>query len=239
MSTTPEHRDDTPITQTTGETTTDTTAETVETTGAPEVIRHGERLETSTELEESGRVKVAKHVETHPVEQIVPRSIEHVDTSERQPAVEGDDGEIRTLDYGLVSIPVFEEVLVVTKNLVVRERVIVREQTVVDEYVLHTALRREHVEIDVDDGVDLDDRRIISALQTGEPGRRPAQRHGRAVARNRDMLGRSPVDGMVRRRSLWWLICGSNEGDEVVLVEFDQTRWREPVGSSMRVPRVQ
>ena len=124
-----------------------------------EVTLHEERLTTRTEYEESGRVRVAKHIETFPVEQVVPRSIEHVDTSQREPAVEGDDGQVRTLDDGSVSIPVFEEVLVVTKKLVVRERVIVRKQTVIDEYVLQTELQREHVEVKADDGIELDDRR--------------------------------------------------------------------------------
>lgn len=120
------------------------------------VTRHEERLVTGTELHETGRVRVQKHVETYPVDEVIERSTEHVDTSERQPALEGDSGEVLTLDDGSVSIPVFEEVLVVTKKLVVRERVIVRKHTVIDEHVLQTELRREHVTVDADDGVVVD-----------------------------------------------------------------------------------
>jgi uncharacterized protein (TIGR02271 family) len=99
---------------------------------------------------------VRKHVETYGVDEVVDRSVEHADTSERQAALEGDSGEVITLDDGSVSIPVFEEVLVVTKKLVVRERVIVRKHTVVDEHVLQTELRREHVTVDADDGIEID-----------------------------------------------------------------------------------
>lgn len=121
------------------------------------VIRHEEHAEVGTELRESGRVKVRKHVETYPVEEVVPRSVEHADTSERLPAVEGDSGEVETLDDGSVSIPIFEEVLVVTKRLVVRERVIVRKRTVIDEHRLQTELRREHVTVETEGDVDLDE----------------------------------------------------------------------------------
>jgi uncharacterized protein (TIGR02271 family) len=125
--------------------------------GAAEAVRHEERLDVGTEVEESGRVHVRKHVETHPVEYSVPRDVEHVDTNERIPAEEGDSGEVELLDDGSVSIPVFEEVLVVTKRLVVRERVIVRKRTVVDEYRLQTELRREEVTVEADEGVTLND----------------------------------------------------------------------------------
>jgi uncharacterized protein (TIGR02271 family) len=124
-----------------------------------ETVLHEEHLATGTETVESGRVHVRKHVESHPVEYSVPRDIEQVDTSERIAVDEGDSGEVEVLDDGSVSIPVFEEVLVVTKRLVVRERVIVRKHTVVDEYQLQTELRREHVSVDADDSIDVVDQR--------------------------------------------------------------------------------
>ena len=120
---------------------------------AAAVTRHEEHAQVGTELTEAGSVRVRKHVETYPVTEVVPRNIEHADTSERIAAEEGDSGEVMTLEDGSLSIPVFEEVLVVTKRLVVRERVIVRKRTVIDEYTLQTDLRREHVTVegDVDD----------------------------------------------------------------------------------------
>ena len=131
-----------------------------------ETVRHEERLTTGTETVETGSVHVRKHVETHPVEYSVPRDVEHVDTSERVTVAEGDSGEVEVLDDGSVSIPVFEEVLVVTKRLVVRERVIVRKHTVVDEHKLQTELRREHVTIDADDSVDVTDTRPTTTSGT-------------------------------------------------------------------------
>lgn len=122
-----------------------------------EVVRHEERADVHTEAQEAGRVRVRKHVSAYDVEQVVPRNVEHVEEgSERVPAEEGDSGEIETLPDGSVSIPVFEEVLVVTKKLVVRERVVIRKSTVVDEYTLRTELRREHVEIDAEGDVEGD-----------------------------------------------------------------------------------
>ena len=121
------------------------------------VVRHEERAVYGTEEQEVGRVRVRKHVDTYPVEEVVPRSVEHADTSERVAAVEGDSGEVETLSDGSISIPVFEEVLEVTKRLVVRERVIVRKRTVIDEHVLQTELRRERVEVDTEGDVELPD----------------------------------------------------------------------------------
>lgn len=138
--------------------------------GGAETVRHEERLDVGTETEDTGSVRVRKHVESHPVEYSVPRDVEHVDTNERVAVEEGDSGEVEVLDDGSVSIPVFEEVLVVTKRLVVRERVIVRKHTVVDEYKLQTDLRREHVTVDADDSVELSDDGSVSDDDSGSDG---------------------------------------------------------------------
>jgi uncharacterized protein (TIGR02271 family) len=124
-------------------------------TDAAAVTRHEDRAEVGTELHESGRVRVRKHVDSYPIEEVVSRRIEHADDSERVPAPEGDSGEVETLEDGSVSIPIFEEVLVVTKRLVVRERVIVRKRTTIDEHRLQTELRREHVSVDTEGDVNL------------------------------------------------------------------------------------
>ena len=54
-----------------------------------------------------------------------------------------------------MSIPVFEEELVVTKRLVVRERVIVRKEKRVEQETVTAELRRERVEIEADPGIEL------------------------------------------------------------------------------------
>jgi stress response protein YsnF len=124
----------------------------------PEVTRHEERAEVGTERHAAGRIRVRSEVETVPARETVSRHVERVGDPERVPAAEGDSGQVETLEDGSVSIPVFEEVLVVTKKLVVRERIIVRKQTVVEEETVETELRREHVVVEADEGVEVEDR---------------------------------------------------------------------------------
>ena len=115
--------------------------------GEPALVRHDEELRVGSEAERAGVVRARKHVEAEHVERIVPRAIEHADL-ERAPADEGDSGEIETLPDGSLSIPLFEEELVVSKRLVVRERVIIRKRTVTEQHRIEAELRKERVEID-------------------------------------------------------------------------------------------
>lgn len=62
-------------------------------------------------------------------------------------------GEVEMLPDGSLSIPVFEEQLVVQKRLVVRERIVIRKHTVTQEQVVQADLRRERVELEADAGV--------------------------------------------------------------------------------------
>lgn len=150
---------------------TDDTDRNLDATQEVATTRREERAVAGTELHESGGVRVRKHVDTYPVTETVTRSVEHADAPERVAAVEGDSGEVETLEDGSLSIPLFEEVLVVTKKLVVRERVIVRKRTVVDEHTLETELRREHVTVEADDDTLLEDRRPGSGgVSGGAPG---------------------------------------------------------------------
>ena len=123
-----------------------------------------ERLRTQTEVVESGRVQAKKHVTTERVEHTVPRGVEHADV-EQGAVLEGDSGEVITLEDGSLSIPVFEEQIVVTKRLVVRERVVVRKHTVYEEHVVSADLRREELEVEVEGDVVVDD--------VSGPARRP------------------------------------------------------------------
>jgi len=117
-------------------------------TGQPvEVTRAEERLQVGTTTEEIGRVRARKQVGTETVEQVVPRGVEHAEL-DREAVREGDSGQVETLPDGSLSIPVFEEQIVVEKRLVVRERVIVRKHTVYEDQLVTADLRREHVEIE-------------------------------------------------------------------------------------------
>ena len=114
-----------------------------------EVIRREEELTVATTAEEAGRVGVRKVVEHERAATVVPVGTEHADL-ERHEVVEGDSGEVEVLPDGSISIPVFQEELVIEKRLVVRERVIVRKHTVVEDQLVEADLRRERVEVEAD-----------------------------------------------------------------------------------------
>jgi len=118
------------------------------------VVRSEEELLLQQDTHELGTVRAKKHVDTERVTQVVPRGVEHAEV-ERSVAIEGDSGQIETLPDGSVSIPVFEEQIVVEKKLVVRERVILRKHTITEDHLVEADLRKERVEIEGLD--DLDD----------------------------------------------------------------------------------
>ncbi len=123
-----------------------------------EVVRSEEQLRVGTETERIGAVRAVKHVDVEQVSSRVERGTEHAET-ERVGVEDGtvDSGEVETLPDGSLSIPVFEEQIVVTKRLVVRERVIVRKHTVYEEHVVTADLQRERLEVVADEGVVVDD----------------------------------------------------------------------------------
>jgi uncharacterized protein (TIGR02271 family) len=87
------------------------------------------------------------------VERVVPRDTEYADVERELVEPGHDSGEVETLPDGSISIPVFEEQLVVEKRLVVRERVIIRKHRVTEEHRIEAELRRERVDIEVDDAI--------------------------------------------------------------------------------------
>ena len=113
-----------------------------------------ERLQVGTRTERAGTARAVKSVETEHVETRVDRGVEHAETERAEVAdAASDSGEVETLPDGSLSIPVFEEQIVVTKKLVVRERVIVRKHTVFEDHVIEADLRREHLEVEADGDV--------------------------------------------------------------------------------------
>jgi uncharacterized protein (TIGR02271 family) len=99
-----------------------------------------------------GYVKARSRIGRSRVDLAVAKAVERAEL-ERVPVSEGDSQRIETLDDGSISIPVFEEELVVTKRVVLKERIVLRKrietvtETVVDE------LRKERIEIEPDDSV--------------------------------------------------------------------------------------
>jgi uncharacterized protein (TIGR02271 family) len=88
-------------------------------------------------------------VDTEHVSQTVPRYVEHADVRRVAPNIV-DSGQVETLPDGSISIPVFEERLVVEKRLVVTERVIIRKWSANEDQEVQAELRRERIEIEVD-----------------------------------------------------------------------------------------
>jgi uncharacterized protein (TIGR02271 family) len=114
-----------------------------------EIIRREEELTVATRAHEAGRVGVRKVVDVQRAETVVPVGTEHADFERYAPA-EGDSGEVEVLADGSISIPVFQEELVIEKRMVVRERIIVRKHTVIEDRLVEADLRRERVEVEAD-----------------------------------------------------------------------------------------
>jgi uncharacterized protein (TIGR02271 family) len=113
------------------------------------IVRSEEELRVGTERVEAGRVRARKVIDTAHVSQTVPRYVEHADV--QRVASNGDDsGQVETLPDGSISIPVFEERLVVEKRLVVTERVIIRKWNTIEDQEVQAVLWRERIEIDTD-----------------------------------------------------------------------------------------
>lgn len=110
---------------------------------------HEEVLEPRVERVPAGTVRARTVVDTERARTVIGRATERGEVERVTPA-EGDSGEIETLPDGSVSIPVFEEELVVEKRLVVRERIIIRKTSVVEEQVVEADLRRQQVVIETD-----------------------------------------------------------------------------------------
>jgi uncharacterized protein (TIGR02271 family) len=115
-----------------------------------DLVRHEEELDVDVVEEPIGRVRARKRIESREVGEDVEREVEDAEVS-REPAREGDSGEIETLPDGSVSIPLFEEELVVTKRLVVRERLVIRKQTRVETERVGATLRSERIEVETEE----------------------------------------------------------------------------------------
>jgi uncharacterized protein (TIGR02271 family) len=131
------------------------------------IIRHEEEATgVSKSWRGAGYVRARKRVDTVRESQIVPREREEM-RFERVPAAEGDSGKIETLEDGSVSIPVYEEELVVTKRTVLKERVVVRKEIVTEQERVSAKLRKERVDVEGDEGI-----RVAGEPRAEDDGRR-------------------------------------------------------------------
>ena len=144
-----------------------------------------EELEIDVATNESGRVRARKVVDEERVEQVVPRGTEYAEV-EHGPPDEVDSGLVETLPDGSVSIPVFEEQLVVEKRLVVRERIVIRKRTVFEDQRVDADLRRERVEVDADP-------EVSGRVEDGSaPARRPRRTTATPAERSKGTTADQP-----------------------------------------------
>ena len=114
------------------------------------LVLHEEQATVGKRWEGVGYARVRREVEREKVRADYPRDRERL-THERVPTGENDSGQIETLPDGSISIPLFEEELVVTRKTVLRERVIIRKENVTEWQRVEAELSRERVRFDADD----------------------------------------------------------------------------------------
>jgi len=119
--------------------------------GSVEVRRSEEELRTFVGEREYGSARLRTRIEREHVSQRVPIEADVVDVVEiRVDDPEADSGQVEETAEG-VSVPVFEERLVVERRLVVARRVLLRRtRRVVDEQTVSAELRRQRVEVEID-----------------------------------------------------------------------------------------
>ena len=114
------------------------------------LVRYEEEATVDKRWEAAGEARVRREVESKKVRADYPREREEL-VHERVPVGANDSGQIEALPDGSISVPLFEEELVVTKRTVLRERVILRKETVTDWETVEAELRREHISFDTSD----------------------------------------------------------------------------------------
>jgi uncharacterized protein (TIGR02271 family) len=117
------------------------------------IVLHEEQADVDKQSEEMGSVRARREVVRKRVREEHPRKRQELGT-ERVAVEEGDSGEIETLPDGSISVPLFEERLVVTRETVLRERVIIKKEEVTDWHTVEADLRRERVCFDSDDNLE-------------------------------------------------------------------------------------
>ncbi len=99
-----------------------------------------------------GFLRAKKHIETVRVDEDVTRDGEEIDLERLQPAAD-DPGGVLALPDGGISIPIYEEEVVVTTRVVLKERVVIRKRIETHVVRVKTELRRERIEITADESL--------------------------------------------------------------------------------------
>jgi uncharacterized protein (TIGR02271 family) len=116
---------------------------------ATEMVRSEEELSVDTRLRSYGTARLTKTIELEEVERLIPVHADFLETHEIDVAdPDSDSGQVEHAANGDISVPVFEERLVVEKRLVVAKRVVLsRERRVIGEQQVRDVLRRERIEV--------------------------------------------------------------------------------------------
>ena len=118
------------------------------------VVRHEEEATVEAGWRGVGFLRARKHVATAAVKELVPVDLDELEL-ERTPVAEGDSGQVETLPDGTISIPLYAEELVITRRTVLKERMLIRKRVVSEQRRVETEIRKEVVELDADEGVEL------------------------------------------------------------------------------------
>jgi len=118
------------------------------------VVRHEERAEVRKGWRRVGFLRARRRVEVVPVDETFGLDLEQLAHERVEPA-DNDSGRIEVLPDGSVSIPIYDEVLVVTRRTVLKERVIIRKEIAGRSERVQTELRREHVDVTVEGDAEL------------------------------------------------------------------------------------
>jgi uncharacterized protein (TIGR02271 family) len=112
------------------------------------LTRSEEELRIGKRKEQTGEVRVGKHVETEHVREPVTRQREQVHV-ERRP-VEGARSTDARIEKDEIRVPVVEEEIVVDKRPVVKEELVVSKETVTERDTAEADLRRERFDVETE-----------------------------------------------------------------------------------------
>ena len=123
------------------------------------VTRHEEELRAGTRTEETGKVRLRKYVTTEHETMTVPVEkervvVERTDVDGRGDNAPVDAGEGR-IGEEVAEVPVREEKVVSEKDTVAKEQVRVGKQTQTEQKTVEGDVRREHVDVEGDNDIDL------------------------------------------------------------------------------------
>ena len=135
-------------------------------------VLHEEEAEVGKRWEGVGQARFRREVVREQVRADFPLLREEVE-HERVPVDENDSGQIETLPDGSISIPLFEEELVVTRQVVLRERVVIKKHDVTEWQTVEADLRRERLAVDTDDAPE---GRVVETAAREETPRKRSRR---------------------------------------------------------------